>query len=220
MTIELESAQSMVIGRREFVAGCAILTANWAARSNAAEALIGTTKEIRGEVHRKRGNERQRLLVGGDIMNQDIIMTGANGYADIELEGNTRLRLGRQTECIIDNFLASAGGTIELGMGQIIFDRPKGMPKTDTRLRTAFGMIGVRGTRFFCEVDRGAFAVFVDHGEVCVEAGGSRQSLRQGEGVEISRPGDPPSELTVWSEARITEAYASLGLTRRLTAPV
>ena len=62
--------------------------------------------------------------------------------------------------------------TIELVSGDMVFDRPEGTPKIDLTIRTTFGQIGVRGTKFFTGKSRGNFAVFVEHGLVEVKMGG------------------------------------------------
>lgn len=73
---------------------------------------------------------------------------------------------GENTEVLLDSFLAEQGGTIELVSGDMVFDRPEGTPKIDLTIRTTFGQIGVRGTKFFTGKSRGNFAVFVEHGLV------------------------------------------------------
>jgi ferric-dicitrate binding protein FerR (iron transport regulator) len=113
---------------------------------------------------------------------------------------------------LVDSFIAGQGGTLELGLGRMVFDRPEGLPKVDVAVRTAFGMIGVRGTKFFCGPSKTAFAVFVEHGSVSVEGAGVTRVVAAGEGVEFGKPGDAPTEPVNWGQARIAEAYASVGL--------
>jgi len=113
---------------------------------------------------------------------------------------------------LIDTFIAGQGGTIELGTGQMVFDRPEGLAKIDLTMRTAFGMIGVRGTKFFAGPSRGVFGVFVEHGLVEVTGGGVTRQVGRGQGVDIATPGAAPSEVAQWGGARIREAYASVGV--------
>ncbi|WP_162244976.1 MULTISPECIES: FecR family protein [unclassified Rhizobium] len=176
--------------------------------------VIGTASDIRGDVQRKRLQTEEGLSTGAEIMDKDRVATGADGFADLTLEGDTRILLGNRTELLIDSFIANQGGTMELGMGQMVFDRPEGLPKIDLAVRTAFGMIGVRGTKFFCGPTRGVFGVFVEHGQVAVEGGGVTELVGPGDGVEIARPGEAPNKPVKWKEARIVEAYASVGLKR------
>ena len=90
--------------------------------------------------------------------------------------------------------------------------RPEGLAKIDLTMRTAFGMIGVRGTKFFAGPSRGVFGVFVEHGLVEVTGGGVTRQVGRGQGVDIATPGAAPSEVAQWGDARIREAYASVGV--------
>lgn len=174
-------------------------------------AVVGKAERIRGNVRRRQEGEEERLAVGGAVLDQDYVRTGINSFADLALS-ETRVLLGPETELLIDSFIAGQGGTFELGVGRMIFDRPEGSPKIDVAVRTVFGMIGVRGTKFFCGPSRAAFAVFVEHGSVTVDGGGVVRRVSAGQGVDFERPGVPPSEPTAWGQARIREAYASVGL--------
>ncbi|OAP47123.1 FecR domain-containing protein [Sinorhizobium americanum] len=178
----------------------------------ASGAVVGKAQTIRGNVRRRQGEADERLAAGGAVHDRDYVTTSTNSFADLALS-ETRILLGPQTELLIDSFIAGEGGTLELGLGRMIFDRPEGLPKVDVAVRTAFGMIGVRGTKFFCGPSRAAaFAVFVEHGAVNVEGGGIARTLTAGEGVDFDRPGAAPGEVTRWGQARIREAYASVGL--------
>ena len=198
------------VTRRDFDAGSVLALASFGtvARANT---VIGKALEVRGEVNRKQQESAEVLAVGGDVLDNDLIATGKDSFASLQLGEDTSLLLGSETELLIDSFIAGQGGTIELGTGQVVFDRPEGLPKIDLSMRTAFGMIGVRGTKFFAGPNRGVFAVFVEHGLVEVTGGGVTREVGMGEGVEIAQPGAAPSEVTAWGQERINEAYASAG---------
>nr|WP_275788152.1 FecR family protein [Rhizobium gei] len=205
--------QRAFFGRRAFIAGGALVLSGFTAIPSRASPVIGKAADIRGKANVRRATKEQGLEKGGPIMTEDYVLTGADSFADLQLD-DTRLLLGSKTELLIDSFIASQGGTMELGTGQMVFDRPEGLPRIDLALRTTFGMIGVRGTKFFAGPNRGVFAVFVEHGQVSVEGGGVQRLVGAGEGIEIAKPGDAPNETVVWKEARIAEAYASVGLSR------
>ncbi|OHV73238.1 FecR family protein [Ensifer sp. LCM 4579] len=196
--------------RRAFIGG--VLLVGLAGGFPAAQAaVIGKAQRIRGNVRRRQGEEEERLAAGGAVLDRDYVATGINSFADLALS-ETRILLGPQTELLIDRFIAGKGGTLELGVGRMVFERPEGAPKIDLAVRTAFGMIGVRGTKFFCGPSRSAaFAVFVEHGAVTVQGGGVERTVSAGEGVDFERPGAPASAPTRWGQARIREAYASVG---------
>ncbi|WP_329605586.1 FecR family protein [Rhizobium alarense] len=199
------------MSRRVFLAGSAAALSFYGVRTTQANTVIGTAVEVRGSVNRKQAGQLEALASGGNVMDRDLIQTGAESFATLELGSDTKLMLGSQTELLIDEFIAGQGGTIELGTGQMIFDRPEGLPKIDLALRTTFGMIGVRGTKFFAGPNRGVFAVFVEHGLVEVSGGGVTREVGRGQGVEIASPGAAPGEVLAWGAARIEEAYRSAG---------
>ena len=86
-------------------------------------------------------------------------------------------------------------------------------------VRTTFGQIGVRGTKFFTGRSRGNYAVFVEHGLVEVKSGETIRKVGPGEGVDIASDaktrsmfGGDVSETKKWGKGRIEEAYKSVGL--------
>ncbi len=140
--------------RRIFLGGLLLATVS-GGRSTAAAPVVGKAAKIRGNVRRRQGGDEERLAIGGAVLDKDYVLTSSNSFADLALS-ETRILLGPQTELLIDSYIAGQGGTLELGLGRMVFDRPEGLPKTDVAVRTAFGMIGVRGTKFFCGPSRAA----------------------------------------------------------------
>ncbi|WP_341643333.1 FecR family protein [Thauera sp. SDU_THAU2] len=206
------SSGSVTISRRLFMAAGALALTGIGIRATQANMVIGKAKEVTGNVTRKQEDHLEGLQTGASILDRDFVATGPESFAVLELGDDTMLRLGSETELLIDSFIAGQGGVIELGTGQMVFDRPEGLAKIDLTMRTAFGMIGVRGTKFFAGPSRGVFAVFVEHGRVAVTGGGVTREVGPGEGVEIAAPGAVPGEIVQWGEARIREAYASAGI--------
>ena len=210
----IERVFCRVLNRRQFLTTTFCASGVLLPNSVRSEVPIGSATAVRGRVVRRRDAKLDVLLIGENILNEDTVSTGDDGFADLELEGKTRIVLGNQTELLIDRFIASQGGTLELGTGRMVFDYPESSPKMNLTVRTAFGMIGVRGTKFFCGPNRNVFAVFVERGQVAVSAAGVTQLVGRGEGVDIALPGAAPSNFAVWGEPRIVEAYASVGLSR------
>lgn len=203
-----------LFGRRLFLAGGALALMGAGVCAARASTVIGKAVKITGDVTRRQAGHLEGLSAGASLMDRDFVTTGKESFAALALGEETSLLLGSETELLIDSFIAGQGGTIELGTGQMMFDRAEGLAKIDFTMRTAFGMIGVRGTKFFCGPSRAAFAVFVEHGSVSVARGGVTKIVAAGQGVEFHHRGDAPSEPANWGEARIKEAYASVGLTR------
>lgn len=202
----------MAMKRRTILTGLVLAATGFGVAVTRASTVIGKANGVSGTVTRRQRDTEEVLGAGGSILDKDYVITGTESFADLQLGEDTRILLGGDTELLVDSFIAGQGGTLELGMGQMVFDRPEGLPKVDVAVRTAFGMIGVRGTKFFAGPSRGAFGVFVEHGQVSVDAGGVTRLVSGGEGVQMTNPGDAPGEPVKWAQARIDEAYASVGL--------
>ncbi|HEV7310857.1 FecR family protein [Ensifer sp.] len=206
--------RQMLVSRRAVVGGLLLTAVGGGVATSWASPIIGKATEVRGDVRRRQADKEDALTVGGQLFENDRVHTSAESFATLNLGTDTRVLLGSETDLLVDSFIAGQGGTLELGLGRMVFDRPEGLPKVNVAVRTAFGMIGVRGTKFFCGPSRALFAVFVEHGSVSVQRGGVTKIVAAGQGVEFHHRGDAPSDPVNWGEARIKEAYASVGLAR------
>jgi len=180
---------------------------------------IGEVIDAKGEVMKTQNDIETALKTGAPLINNDLIATGKKSFASMLLGSETKIIMGENTEVLLDSFLAEQGGTIELVSGDMVFDRPEGTPKIDLTIRTTFGQIGVRGTKFFTGKSRGNFAVFVEHGLVEVKSGQTIRKVGAGQGVDIATDaktrslfGGDMSETRKWGKGRIEEAYKSVGL--------
>lgn len=180
---------------------------------------IGEMTDVKGDVMRTQNKVESLIKVGNSVANNDLLATGKQSFASMMLGSDTKIIMGENTEVLLDSFLAEQGGTIELVSGDMVFDRPEGTPKIDLTIRTTFGQIGVRGTKFFVGKSRGNMAVFVEHGLVEVKSGETLRKVGVGEGVDIASDaktrslfGGAMSETKVWGKGRIEEAYKSVGL--------
>jgi len=180
---------------------------------------IGEVLDVKGEVMKTQNDVETLIKSGAPLVNNDLVATGKKSFASMMLGSDTKIVMGENTEVLLDSFLAEQGGTIELVSGDMVFDRPEGMPKIDLTLRTTFGQIGVRGTKFFTGKSRGNFAVFVEHGLVEVRSGQTLRKVGAGEGVDIATDaktrslfGGDMSDTRQWGKGRIEEAYKSVGL--------
>jgi ferric-dicitrate binding protein FerR (iron transport regulator) len=120
------------------------------------------------------------------------------------------VRLGEQARLTIDSSIEKAGGELILSSGPLLFDRVPGAEPRPLRIKSAFGLIAVRGTRFFCGAERKCFGVFVQRGSVAVSAAGKEVVLRAGEGSNIAWPGDMPTDPAPWGRSRIDAAFGSI----------
>jgi ferric-dicitrate binding protein FerR (iron transport regulator) len=180
---------------------------------------IGKVMDAKGEVQKSQNNIETLIKSGSPLANNDLVSTGARSFASMTLGTDTKIIMGEKTEVLLDSFLAEQGGTLELVSGDMVFDRPEGKPKIDLTIRTTFGQIGVRGTKFFTGRSRGNYAVFVEHGLVVVKSGDTIRKVGPGEGVDIASDattrsmfGADISDTKKWGKGRIEEAYKSVGL--------
>lgn len=202
--------RSPITRRAALAAVPALLLA--AASSAKASTSVGEAFDVRGEVLAHQSDDVRNLGNGADVLLKDLVETRQASFARLDLSGGTTVHLGSQARLLIDQFVADAGGVFELGDGALLLDRAEDLPKIDLTIRSRFGLIAVRGTRFFAGPSRGVFGVFVDRGAVEVQAAGVSRRLEAGQGVNIPLPGDPPDEVKSWGQARIDEALASVGL--------
>lgn len=157
------------------------------------------------------GSPARDLVAQAAVFLGDEIGTGAESRLAMLLAGTTRILMGPQTTLTIDRYTAEAGGELVLGAGAMLFDREEGAPKTPVQLSTAFGLIAVRGTRFFAGPSRDKFGVFVERGEVRLSGGGVEVAILPGFGSDIAAPGQSPSQPAAWKQARIEAAMALVG---------
>lgn len=196
--------------RRAFLAGAVAVA--WAGPAGAAgvTAAIGSVQDMVGDAFAERDAARRALAPAGEVFLRDLVSTGRQARLSMKLGLATTVRLGAEARLTIDRFIVEAGGVLDLAEGALLFDRPETAPKTDVKLRSAYGLIAVRGTRFFAGPSRGVFGVFVERGAVTVAAAGQTRRLGAGEGVDIPAPGAAPSPVARWGAARIREAFASV----------
>ena len=128
----------------------------------------------------------------------------------MRLGRDTTLKLGERAQLTIDRYLVDAGGEINLGSGGMLFERPARSTPSKVQIRSTFGLIAVRGTRFFAGPSNDVFGVFVEQGRVTVSAAGKSVTVRAGQGTNIARPGAAPTAPAPWKEPRIRAALASV----------
>ncbi len=173
---------------------------------------IGNVTALLGEAMAVRSAKQHDLHLGSGVEVQDLVKTGEASYLSLQLGDRTSVRLGADCELLIDQYIAGIEGTFDLSRGAMVFDRPEDAPRSATTVRTVFGSLGVRGTRFFAGPSRGVFGVFVDRGLVEVTARGESVQLGAGDGVNLTAEGIDLSSVQKWGQGRIDEAFASVGL--------
>jgi hypothetical protein len=170
----------------------------------------GAVEEIKGEAFAEKASVRRSLDRAAPVFIRDQVGTGGSSRLIMKLGRDTTLKLGEWGRVVIDRYLVDAGGEITLGSGALLFDRPAGAKPAPVTVRSPFGLIAVRGTRFFAGPSNNVFGVFVEHGRVTVSAAGKSVTLRAGEGTNIAHPGAVPTPPAKWGEPRIISAMMSV----------
>jgi hypothetical protein len=156
----------------------------------------GSVEEVKGEAFAETGSERRPLNRAAPLFIKDKVDTGTDARAILLLGKATTLHMGENSAITIDRFLVNAGGEITLQSGPILFDGPSGNARM--QIRSAFGLIAVRGTRFFAGPSNNVFGVFVVRGSVSVSAAGKRVLVRSGQGTNIAQRGASPTPPALW----------------------
>lgn len=203
---------SWTIDRRTLLQAGAGLAASVAAGPVVAQAKpvpVGMIDDLRGEAFAEQGSDRRKLSAKGEVYVGDLVTTGSGALMVLKLGEATTIRLGSQARLKIDRYLAEAGGEFDLQAGHLMFER-RGKPATEgITFRSAYGLLAVRGTRFFAGPNRGQFALLVGEGLVQVSAGGRTVLVRPQQGIDIKAPGQPPTVPAAWSVPRIRELQRS-----------
>ena len=174
-----------------------------------AREVAGSVEELKGEAFAQAEQQRRPLENAAPIFLGDEVSTGLAAKLTIRLGKETTVRLGELVHLMINLAVKNAGGELVLSSGALLFDRAPNAEPRPLHIRSSFGLIAVRGTRFFAGPSAGVFGVFVQRGSVSVSAAGTEVTLRAGEGTNIARPGDAPTPPSLWQKPRIDAAIES-----------
>jgi len=175
--------------------------------ASAADAA-GTVTALTGKAVAVSSEGERALSSGAAIRDGDVITTAAASRLTLRLGRSTTVHLGPATRLKVEPHLAEAGGVLELVDGSMLYDhvRTPGSGPSNALVRSPYGLIAVRGTRFWAGRSKGRFGVFLDHGRVEVSAAGRTVQLTPGLGTDMASAGDPPAAPRRWPEARVREA--------------
>lgn len=174
-------------------------------------APIGAVEEIRGEAAAEQGGTLRQLGPKADILVGDLLTTAKSARLTLRLGPATTIRLGGDARLKVERYLADTGGEFDLQAGHMMFQR-SGKPASEgITFRSAYGLMAVRGTRFYAGPNRGQFALLVGEGLVQVSAGGRTVLVRPQQGIDIKAPGQPPTVPAAWQLPRIREMQRNFG---------
>jgi hypothetical protein len=194
--------------RRALLTG---LAAAWCGGPHALAAEpAGAVETSRGECYAQTATERRTLAPAAAVFVGDAVGTGVQSALAMRLGTATQVKLGAEARLRIDRFLVNAGGILVLERGGMLYDHDTKAGPGDVTVRGPFGLVAVRGTRFFAGPSNGVFGVFVERGEVTVVGVNTAVVLVSGQGTNIERPGAEPTPPVAWGAARIASAMASV----------
>ncbi|MGL4242278.1 MAG: FecR family protein [Beijerinckiaceae bacterium] len=196
--------------RRALLVGAATLGTCAAAPGAGADTPAGQVIAVSGVATAVLNAARRSLVSDAQVFVGDRISTSAGARASLKLGRSTDLRLGESARVTIDRFLMEAGGVITLGAGPALIEKDPQSAGQRLDIRSPYGLIAVRGTRFFAGPSNGVFGVFVERGQVALSGGGRQVLISAGEGSDVSSPGGQPSVARPWGAARIAAALASV----------
>jgi hypothetical protein len=181
-----------------------------AGRAASAAEPAGTVEALRGEATAQAASGVRPLAGDASVFVGDLVATGAQSAIALRLGSATEVRLGPEARLRIDRFLINAGGILEFAKGAMLFDHDPAAGQTEMEVRSPFGLIAVRGTRFFAGPSNGVFGVFVYRGLVLVVGQNTSVAVQPEFGTDISAPGAEPTPPHRWAEARIKAAEATV----------
>ncbi len=172
-------------------------------------AAIGTVAEMRGDVQAEAEGKRRPLQMQGEIFVGDTLVTGDNALLVLKLGAATTIKLGAQTRLKVERYLAETGGVFDMQAGHMMFERRGKQASEGITFRSAYGLMAIRGTRFYAGPNRGQFALLVGEGRVEVTAGGRSVMVRPQEGIDIKSAGQASTTPARWQPARVQEMLAN-----------
>jgi hypothetical protein len=164
----------------------------------------------RGECYALTAETRRSLAAAAAVFLGDAVGTGAQSALAMHLGTATLVKLGEEARLKIDRFVMNAGGVLVLEQGGMLYDHDSASGPSDVTVRGPFGLVAVRGTRFFAGPSNGVFGVFVERGAVTVTGVRATVLLVSGQGTNIARAGAEPTPSVPWGAARIASAMASV----------
>jgi hypothetical protein len=197
--------------RRVVLGGLAFVLATPVVRVRAGPQRAGEVKMVHGDCFARSGAAQHALVPNADIFVGDSVGTGPASSLALLLGEATTVRLGPEAQLRIDRFLVNAGGVLTLDKGAVLYDHDAKDGPDNMAVRSPFGLIAVRGTRFFAGPSNGVFGVFVERGEVLVVGGSTGVTVTAGKGTNIATPGAEPTLPTVWGQPRIAAALGQFG---------
>lgn len=154
-------------------------------------ASIGVLTDVTGDTRIQRADFYLAATPGVEIEEDDILETGTNASAQVELNDGSLLKLGAGTRLLLADYkFDNDGNVIKAGLealsGWLRFAVAKlRRPDSHYDIKTPTMTIGIRGTEGIIEVAENRGGLFLEEGEVAVHAADVGSApLRAGEFIE------------------------------------
>jgi hypothetical protein len=196
------------IRRRALLGGLA--GACFAAHGVSAREPVGEVDTSRGECYAQTSAMRRNLSPAAALFIGDTVATGEQSAISLHLGTATQVKLGAEARLRIDRFVVNAGGVLVLESGGMVYDHDPKADQGNVAVRVPFGLVAVRGTRFFAGPSNGVFGVFVERGEVMVVGVNTAVTVASSFGSDLPSAGAEPTVPHQWAAARIASAFASV----------
>jgi hypothetical protein len=194
------------------------LLAGLSAAAQAADTTIGEVSRIQGEATWLSGNTAEHLSVGAPVFSNQKVSTGAEARLELTFLDGTQLTIGEHADMVLDTFVYDPDqGNGKLGMTvkgafRFVSGQISKQPNTQVAVTTPVATVGIRGTEFWGgPIDDQALGVFLIDGSVTVTNAAGEQTLdTPGEGTNIATPDAPPGPVTIWPQAKVDRAIATV----------
>lgn len=171
-----------------------------------ATAGIGVFTDVQGDIHIQRGDVYLAAAPGVDAEEDDMIETGHQASAQVEMKDGTLLKLGADSRLLLADYVFdSSGNVVSVGLevlsGWLRFAVAK-LRSNEHRyaISTPTMTIGIRGTEGIIEAGNARGGLLLEEGEVTVRAAEAGSvPVRAGEYIErasgqpFMRPGAAPA---------------------------
>ncbi|MBI5889369.1 MAG: FecR domain-containing protein [Nitrosomonadales bacterium] len=199
----------------------ALLTLLFApAASAAGQTIAGTVVQIRGAAFANHLSSSESLAKGTKVLIGDRIVTGRNARLALKMKDGAVLTLGADTEFAINEYRYSprkkqGSASLELikGAFRAVTGAIGKLKGRDFKVKTAAGVIGIRGTDFW-----GGFhfsealdvALLGGAGIYIENAAGRIEITQPGDGTTVQNANTAPSAPVHWGDQKLNAAKQSV----------
>ena len=178
---------------------------------------VGEVAQLQEHARAVHGKKFRVLSEGSRVLFEDRLKTGDEARLKAVLKDESVVTLGENAEIVVDEFVydpeESKGNlAVKVAKGAFLFvgGKIEGMKKSEVKITTPAGILGVRGTTVWGGPIDGGYGVLVLDGEVTVTAPGGEVTLKAGKATMIYGADGKPRAPHGWGKDRIARAVATI----------